>query len=294
MARGDTSNAATATSERIAPEGAGDLPTRFDLACAVAARGQGRYTADLDAGWRVGGAINGGYVLATVGHALRAAIPAKPDPITISGYYLTAATAGPADVDVRILRDGGSNATVAADLHQVGEIRASILATFGDLAKDALDVRTTAREIELPPPDECISSTMAPESFLENAPLMSQIELRFDPDHVGWALGTPDDSDALSAWFRFEDDRDPDPLSLLFVVDALPPVAVTRGHFGWAPTIELTAHVRARPAPGWLKVSQSSRNIAGGLFEEDCEVWDSTGRLVAQSRQLARFPTTLP
>ena len=55
---------------------------------------------------------------------------------------------------------------------------------------------------------------------------------------------------------------------------------------GWAPTLELTAHVRAGPAPGWLKVRHATRNLAGGMFEEDCEVWDSAGRLVAQSRQL--------
>ena len=33
-----------------------------------------------------------------------------------------------------------------------------------------------------------------------------------------------------------------------------------------------------------------TRNVAGGMFEEDCEVWDAPGRPVAQSRQLARLP----
>ncbi len=33
--------------------------------------------------------------------------------------------------------------------------------------------------------------------------------------------------------------------------------------------------------------------LAGGLFEEDCEVWDSAGRLVGQARQLARQPRQL-
>ena len=59
---------------------------------------------------------------------------------------------------------------------------------------------------------------------------------------------------------------------------------------GWAPTLELTVHVRARPAPGWLMLRHETRNVAGGMFEEDCEVWDAAGRLVAQSRQLARLP----
>ena len=49
-------------------------------------------------------------------------------------------------------------------------------------------------------------------------------------------------------------------------------------------------HVRARPAPGWLRIAASTRNVAGGFLEEDAEVWDSADRLVVQSRQLARAP----
>jgi hypothetical protein len=87
--------------------------------------------------------------------------------------------------------------------------------------------------------------------------------------------------------------REPDLLSLPFVVDAFPPVAFDLGAMGWAPTIEFTGHVRALPAPGWLRVRLTTTNVAGGLMEEDCVVWDSTDRVVAQSRQLAgvRMPS---
>jgi hypothetical protein len=112
----------------------------------------------------------------------------------------------------------------------------------------------------------------------------------FDPASAGWALGRPGGRPVIQAWFRLNDEREPDPLSLLLAVDALPPVTFELGRMGWAPTLELTAHVRARPAAGWLKIRHETRNLAGGMFEEDCEVWDSAGRLVAQSRQLARQP----
>ncbi len=46
-------------------------------------------------------------------------------------------------------------------------------------------------------------------------------------------------------------------------------------------------HVRARPAPGWLACRSYTRFVTGGYHEEDFEVWDSAGVLVAQSRQLA-------
>ena len=117
-----------------------------------------------------------------------------------------------------------------------------------------------------------------------------RFDLRFHPGQIGWAVGKPGGTAELSAWLRLADGREPDPVSLLMVVDALPPTVFELGMMGWAPTVELTAHVRAKPAPGWLKVRHVTRNLAGGMFEEDCEVWDSAGRLVAQARQLARQP----
>lgn len=262
----------------------------FDRQIRVDATAGGDYGADLSPGWVVGEGVNGGYLLAVIGNAIRASLPTKPDPIAISAFYLSAASPGPAQVTARVLREGGSVATVASDLSQEGVARITALATYGDLGALPDDVRTSAVEPVLPPPDECVPNTMAPPEVRALAPLMDRFDMRFDPACVGWAVGEPSGRGALQAWFRLVDGREPDPIELLMVVDALPPVTFDLGMLGWAPTLELTAHVRARPAPGWLKVRHATRNLAGGMFEEDCEVWDSSGRLVAQSRQLARQP----
>ncbi len=262
----------------------------FDRDIEITRTAEGEYAASLAPGWVVGGGINGGYLLAVLGTALREAGGDKPDPIAVSAYYLSASTPGPATITTRVLRNGGSVATLAADLVQDGVPRITALATYGHLGNLPDDVRTTAAEPDLPPVEECLPSSMAPEEFRRIAPLMSRLDLRIDPAYAGWAVGEPSGDGVIQAWFKLADGREPDPISLLLTLDALPPVTFDLGLPGWAPTLELTAHVRALPAPGWMKVRHATRNMAGGMFEEDCEVWDSTGRLVAQSRQLARAP----
>jgi acyl-CoA thioesterase len=262
----------------------------FDAQIAVAEESPGRYRADLAEGWVVGGGVNGGYQLAVIGNAIGTALPAKPNPIAMSAYFLSPGAPGPATVAVDVRREGRSVATVAADLVQGDDTRITVLATYGDLGGLVGDVLTTAPPIELPPLDECVSNSFAPPEFRKIAPLLDRFDMRFHPDQVGWTVGNPSGEGVLSAWFRLADGREPDPIELLMVVDALPPVTFDLGQMGWAPTLELTAHVRARPAPGWLRVRHLTRNVAGGMFEEDCEVWDSAGRLVAQARQLARLP----
>jgi hypothetical protein len=92
---------------------------------------------------------------------------------------------------------------------------------------------------------------------------------------------------------RFRDGREADPLSLAALVDPAAPMILELGEIGSA-TIELSVHVRARPVPGWLACRVSTRFVIDGYQEEDVEIWDSAGRPVAQSRQLALLPSPRP
>jgi acyl-coenzyme A thioesterase PaaI-like protein len=278
----------------------------FDRDTAVSGLADGVFAAELEPGWSVGGGLNGGYLLAVIGNAVRARLHGSghADPFSVSAHYLSASVAGPATVETEVLRAGGRFSTVAATLVQhvdgVRVPRIGAIATYGDLdaAHDAsTDAAADALHLALPVPDlppreQCVLASDAPEEVKEVAPLIARFGTLLDPATAMWAVGKPSRNGLIQGWFELVDHRPLDPIALLMVVDALPPVTFDLGMPGWAPTLELTVHVRARPAPGWAVVRHATRTVAGGMFEEDCEVWDSTGRLVAQSRQLALQPRT--
>ncbi|MEU2422685.1 thioesterase family protein [Streptomyces sp. NPDC007851] len=266
--------------------------SEFDRDTAVTRRAPGVYATDLSAGWTIFSAVNGGYLLAVLGRALADGLP-HPDPFTISAHYLTASQPGPAVIRTDIVRAGRTLSTGQASLFQYDDAgneveRIRVLASYGDL--DALpdDVRTTAVPPAIPPMDQCFGPEDGPAPVDGSSAITDRLMLKLDPSTLGWALGAPSGKGEMRSWFGLADGRDPDPLSLLLAVDALPPTAFEIGLKGWVPTVELTVHVRHRPAPGPLRVSVTTRNLAGGFLEEDAEVWDSADRLVAQSRQLAR------
>lgn len=278
--------AASAQAERAS---IGD--SEFDRDTAVIRRAPGVYDAELSAGWTIISAVNGGYLLAVLGRALADALP-HGDPFSVCAHYLTASRPGPAVVRTDVVRTGRSLSTGQASLFQYDEEgqeveRIRVLASYGDL--DALpdDVRTTAEPPVFPPVDQCFGPQDAPAPIPGSSAIADRLMLKLDPATLGWALGAPSGKGEMRSWFGLADGRDADPLSLLLAVDALPPTAFEIGLAGWVPTVELTVHVRCRPAPGPLRVSITTRNLAGGFLEEDAEVWDSADRLVAQSRQLA-------
>jgi hypothetical protein len=116
-------------------------------------------------------------------------------------------------------------------------------------------------------------------------------DTELDPVVVGTEFLRKETADpVVRGWMRPRGE-DPDPLFALLAGDALPPTVFNRGGGrGWAPTVQLTAMLRARPAPGWLALESRSQMIAGAWFDEDCTVRDATGRVVCQARQLALSP----
>lgn len=263
----------------------------FDLATAVSADGHGRgYGTTIDPGWTIGGHPNGGYLLAI---ATRAALAeaAHPDPLAVSAHYLTPPAPGPAAVQVTPLRVGRSVSVLRATLGQDGATRLEALVTAGRLDPTAEPVWRAESPPALPPPDECVPGRPEQPGGARIS-ILEHLDLRLDPATMGWALGRPAGRLEMRGWVRFHDGRPPDPLGLLQVVDALPPVSFELGVTTWAPTVQLAAYVRRPPAPGWLACVARGRLLHSGWFDEEAEVWDERGALVAQSRQLAGARTS--
>ena len=275
----------------------GSLPimSEYDDALSVERTNAGEWTARLGDGWSIGGAVNGGLLMALTAATLgRDVVDGSPDhvaPLAYSAHFLSASAEGPATLRTEVVRRGRTMTTGQVSLLQdvdgqpVERIRA--LVSYGPLGGRAEPSLRSTPAPAIPPVEECLPSSMGPTSFVDTVPLIARTDLLFDPATAGWALGQPSQEGRMQGWIRFADGRPVDATSLLFFLDALPPVSFDLGIMGWAPTLEFSGHVRAEPAPGWLQVELRTSNVSGGFLEEDATIWDSTGLLVAQSRQLA-------
>ncbi len=81
--------------------------------------------------------------------------------------------------------------------------------------------------------------------------LMAALDLRLDPLTNPFTGAAHEGARAeLRGWTRFRDGREPDPLSLLFFVDGVPPATLMIGSSGWVPTLQMSAYVRGVPDTG--------------------------------------------
>ncbi|MCU4185874.1 thioesterase family protein [Acidiferrimicrobium sp. IK] len=244
------------------------------------------WTADVNPRWNIGNNPNGGYLLAIAVRAMQEAA-GRPDPLSTTAHYLSPPTAGPVTVEVDMVKPGRSYVNVTARVVQDGRERVRLLGVLGDLEAQKGPTRVAARPPVLPDPDQCVSMRELSEAAGRPVP---QIMDRFDlmlPRDTTWGRVPEDDPLSVTGWIRFRDGTQPDQRSLVTFADAFPPTLIGSIAAGWVPTLELTVHVRARPAPGWMLGTFVTRFLMDGLLEEDGELWDSSGRPVALSRQLA-------
>ena len=273
----------------------------------VAAGSEGAFTTELTGRWNgTAGAVNGGYMLATCTRALALDMP-FPDPVVVSGFFLRPGTAGPAAVRTSVIRSGRTMAFGEAALTQDGKdvVRATAAFTrLGGTGRDGTGQERAGRDglvfldgtpPALPPPGDCVGVPVGAFGLAmpsrgdlggssPRASIAERIEFR-SAELPGWFTGRPSGRPASEFWMRFADGREADLLSLPLLVDSTAPSVLELG--AGSTTIQLTVHLRAHPAPGWLACRATTRFVSNGYHEEDFEVWDSAGTLVAQSRQLA-------
>ena len=245
------------------------------------------HAVDLDDSWSIGGKPHGGYLLSTM--VALALEDAHPHPLSVSAMYVSSPDAGAATVEVERLRSGRSVASSRVRLAQDGAPRVEALLSAGRLT-DADPYWSCPSSVPpvLPPLEDC---PRAPADRPDGSRVgqLGHVELRIDIASGMWALGQPAGQAEIRAWLRRDDGADASVLDLLVFADALPPVTFDLGLMGWVPTVELTVHVRALPAPGWIRAVQRARLLQDGWIDEECELWDSAGRLVCQARQLAGY-----
>lgn len=263
------------------------MPFEFDHAIAATSLGNGVYDSPVEDRWDINGNANGGYLLALVANAMREE-SGRAHPVSVSMHYLSPAPAGPAHTHAEVVKAGRRLATVTGRLVRDGKDIVRSIGTFGDIDATQGPHSNTRAMVELPAFEDC---PQRPSTSDVPLGLSSRLDMRLHPDDTGFARNEINGIARVRGWFSFGDGRPVDTMGLLLAADAFPPVIFNLfGMNGWVPTIEFTVHVRAVPEPGPIACEFTSSVAQGGYWEEDGVMWDSSGRVVAMSRQLALAP----
>ncbi len=264
----------------------------FSVASAVRPLGDGTYTASLPAEWTIGPKPHGGFLLAQAAraavHAAGEAMPGVEDlaPLAVSAQFLRAPEVGPVLLRTEVRKAGRTATVVTATLEQRGRSCVESTVTVGRIPVQAPDYVDLPDVSAVPPADAIDLATLGPGGVYK---LGAVCDVRLDKEGAGFLTGRSGDPLVLRLWVRPLGER-PDPYFALVAGDISMPVTFNLGRFGWSPTVQLTALLRAVPAAGWLRVQVSCSAVHGQWFDEDAVVIDSAGRLVCQARQLALTP----
>lgn len=260
----------------------------FDEDTQIVATGEATWRCEMSDRWNIGAVPNGGYVM-SIGYRGLEEMLQHPDLLTLSGHYVRPTRPGLTELLGELVHVGKSTSMGMLKLLQDGKECVRFLATAGHFADDGSveDRHASGPPAEIPELSECFRLPMMPG-------VMPAISARFETHHAPvsseWMRGKTGTVMASGGYTRFSDGRPPDLSSLPLFADGFSPTLFNvLGQPGWVPTLQLNLQFRARPVDGFLRAWFVTRHLTGGLHEEDGELWDADGKLVALSRQLARI-----
>jgi hypothetical protein len=226
----------------------------------------------------IGGRPNGGYVLGISLRALARVLP-MPDPLVVSAFFLRPTRSGAVEIHTEVARGGRRIATGTARMLQDGKETMRVTASFSDLVAPGGRTVMLDERPPLPPPED----TRDPGSQPDRS---GGVPRGRAPGLGDGRAGGPAGHGVLDA-----------PPRRARAGHALPPRAGGRGRPGDPrPGGDRLGHDRAdRARAGPARARLARLPVDHALRhrrpdEEDFEIWDSTGALVAQSRQLALLP----
>jgi acyl-CoA thioesterase len=231
----------------------------------------------------------GGWTAAVLLKAAQMEEGERGDPLTLTVLFTEGVNDGAVDVSTRMLRAGARLQFWRSELAQGEKLCAHAQATFG--VKRATDAWTDAAMPAVPPPGspgQVMSSP--PLSFGRQFEALWQTPSPFDPD-----LDKDVPTTSL-VWVRDAHGRAMDHALLTLMADFAPPrVMFKRKTFVQSSTVSMTVHFHATAAElaevGAAHVLSHVECIRceGGYFEHELRLWSQSGKLLANSVQVAAY-----
>ena len=254
-----------------------------------------KFIVNPDTNYFVGSTPHGGYLMAVMHKALANVLP-HSTAITSSVQYLDRIDAKPFQLEVEVFKTGRGSSSGIVKLKQDDRICTTFTGTCSDFEfmKGYDDLQNPLPNIFLDKDrSEYVKMNYDKISKGFTPAFIQQLECSIHPDHAWWNRKADEDNTdneaRCSAFLEMKGGR-PDQFCLSFYSDILPPVVCNKyGPLGWIPTITLTTHIRQLPSTNELYADFKATDINKGYFEQDCNIWDLNGNLVASSRQLTRI-----
>ena len=243
--------------------------------------------AEVQPGWDVFGIPHGGYLM---GIAARGALVASglPDVMSITTHFTRKAVFGPMDLEAVELGRSRRFTTMAVHGRQGGELVTTSMVLLAD--REAFDGPRWTNRDGTAAPDDLLTPPAGQPGYEATPAVAHRLGLRLMTTDVGFWDGAPTGAGLIRGLVDPPSGGTADQVLAIVAADVTPPALWNAlGPTGWVPTVELSAQLRARPAPGPLWVVARTTDVGEGFTDDEAEVYDSTGRLVLHSNQHARY-----